>query len=450
MKTVQLLVPIGMSLLFASFGLAQGTVRDASLSVGVFASGLSNPTGFVFLPGSSDAFVIEKDTGRVQLISNRAVASTALDLPVANDSERGLLGIALHPQFTANGFVYLYHSSATADGGPIISNRVDRYVWNGSQLLFNRRILNLPGTPGPNHNGGRILFGPDGKLYGVIGDLNRRERTQNVTTSRQLSLSSVVFRVNDDGSVPRDNPFFSAAYRGRNRLLNRIYAYGVRNSFGLRFEPKTKRLWDSEAGVNTFDELNEVNPGFNSGWVQIMGPRSRNRGQALDLVDLGPRARYADPKFSWRQVITPTALDFVQDVALGSKYQRDLLVGDYEGNLYDFDLSRNRRSLLLTGALRDGVADSPAELNSVLLGSSFGVVTDLQARPDGLFVLSLDQGQLYRVSLTSLPGAMDPALISSSAPVGVVPEPGSILLVVAAVIGLTVRGRRSQQKAQNR
>ena len=208
MKLISCALGIGLAGLPASLALAQPTLKDPSLAVQTWVSGLNAPTGVAFLPaGGGDAFILEKDTGRVQFIHNRAISGTALDLAVANDSERGLLGIALHPKFASNRFVYLYYSAAKADGGKIQGHRIDRFTWNGSNLVFNKRILNLPGTPGPNHDGGKIVFGPDGKLYAAIGDLNRRERTQNVASNR-LSLSGVIMRLNDNGTAPRDNPFF--------------------------------------------------------------------------------------------------------------------------------------------------------------------------------------------------------------------------------------------------
>jgi glucose/arabinose dehydrogenase len=132
--------------------------------VQTWVKGFSGPTGLAFLGDSGDAFVIEKATGRVKLVRNRAVVSTVLDLPVANDSERGLLGVALSPQFATDRHVYLYYTASTVDGGKAFDNRVDRYVWNGSTLTLDRHIVRMSVDPGPNHDGGKITFGPDNKL----------------------------------------------------------------------------------------------------------------------------------------------------------------------------------------------------------------------------------------------------------------------------------------------
>jgi aldose sugar dehydrogenase len=440
MRFTRVLPPItSIVVLCTSIASAGGpTLRDPSLGLDAWVSGLNTPTGLTFLPGGGgDAFIIQKDNGQVQLMHNRAITGTALDLAVANDSERGLLGIALHPQFSSNHFVYLYYSAARNDGGTILSNRIDRFVWNGSNLAFNKRILNLPGTPGPNHDGGRLAFGPEGKLYASIGDLNRRERTENVTGSNRLSLSGVIMRLNDNGTAPTDNPFFGSG--GAASVVNRIYAYGVRNSFGLAFDPKTKLLWDSEPGVESYDEINTVTAGFNSGWVRIMGPRSRHGGTTGPLVSLGAKAKYADPQFSWRSAITPTGMAFLNTSALGAAYNRDLFVGSNDGFLYDFSLVKNRKALSLSGPLADRVADNSSanplgEQTALLLGSGFGVISDVVSDSNSLFVMSLDSGTLYRIRPAGLGTQMGPPSI---------PEPSGVLLLAgAAIIGLAHRPRR--------
>jgi glucose/arabinose dehydrogenase len=170
-------------------------------------------------------------------------AGQVLDLAVDSASERGLLGIALPPGFPGISFVYLYITESatgadTAGSPPPLGNRVYRYTWNGSALVSPVLIVSLPVTPGPNHNGGVILFGPDGKLYVVIGDLNHNGQLQNIATGPPPDDTGVILRLNDDGSVPLDNPFVSL---GGN--LAKYYAYGFRNSFGMAFDPVTAKLW---------------------------------------------------------------------------------------------------------------------------------------------------------------------------------------------------------------
>ena len=186
-------------LIFASSALAQ-SITDSNLRIQRWVKGLDQPTGLAFIDNAGTALALEKATGRVRVISGKTITGTALDLPVASDSERGLLGIALSPTFATDHFVYLYYTRAANDGGSPTDNRIERYTWNGSTLAFNRKIISLPATPGPNHNGGRIAFGPDGKLYAVIGELNRNELTSNFENSGALNRIGSILRLNPSGS----------------------------------------------------------------------------------------------------------------------------------------------------------------------------------------------------------------------------------------------------------
>jgi glucose/arabinose dehydrogenase len=380
--------------------LAQG-VDDPSLKVQKWATGLSLPTGIQFLPDGR-ALILEKETGQVKIMSGRTIAGTALDLPVATDSERGLLGIALSPNFASDNFVYLYYTAAAKDGGAPISNSVKRYTWNGSTLAFNKKIIDLPATPGPNHDSGQIAFGPDGKLYIAIGDLNRNEETSN-HNNHTLSDIGAILRVNPSGSPVTTNPFYSASNTGAKKPLNFIFGYGIRNSFGMDFDPISKSLWETENGPESFDEINRITPGFNGGWESILGPLSRNGKDPRTLVSLGPAAHYSDPKFSWASPVAPTAAFFMPTARLGAKYRDDLFVSTYkDGRILDFNLSPSRKTLALTGPLADGVADNTsdiaAEQGQLDFGSGFGSITDLTDGPGGMYVLAYDSGTVYRIT----------------------------------------------------
>jgi glucose/arabinose dehydrogenase len=308
------------------------------------------------------------------------------------------LGIAVHPNFPTAPFVYLYYTESSDVGdttGSPLANRVYRYTWNGAALVSPVLILDLPVTPGPNHNGGTMTFGPDGKLYVVIGDLNRDGQLQNFSAGPAPDNTGVIFRVNNDGSAPNDNPFFAL---GGN--LAKYYAYGIRNSFGLAFDPITGELWDTENGPNSYDEINLVLPGFNSGWEQIMGPDSRDP-QGLGNLVFFPGSHYADPRFSWFNPVGPTALVFLNSARLGVEYQNHLFVGDINnGNLYRFRVNATRNGFdFASPGLSDLVADSNAEFQEVLLGTGFGGITDLKVGPDGLlYVLSFGLGRIFVIS----------------------------------------------------
>jgi aldose sugar dehydrogenase len=375
------------------------TLRDPLLEVAQLVSGLHSPTIMAFI-GPDDILVLQKNDGKVRrIIGGELQSGHVLDVAVDNASERGLLGMAVHPQFPSTPFIYLYYTQSSTgsdtSGSPTPrGNRVYRYTWDGTLLTHPTRILSLPVTPGPNHDGGIITFGPDEKLYVVIGDLNRNGKLQNFPAGGSPDNTSVVLRLNDNGSVPRDNPFFSQ--KGK---LAKYYAYGVRNSYGLAFDPVTDTLWMTENGPNVYDEINMVDPGFNSGWEQIMGPNSRDP-QSLEDLFVVPGSHYSDPEFSWLDPVGPTALVFLHSTKLGPQYENNLFVGDINnGNLYRFSLNAARDGFTFQGVgLTDQVADNATELNEVIFGTDFGGITDLKVGPDGLLYVVSFSGSLYVIS----------------------------------------------------
>ena len=214
---------------------------DSNLRVRTVVENLDQPTSTAFL-GPNEFFVLEKATGQVKRVMNGVVMGTVLDLAVNSGSERGLLGIALHPNFPVTPQVYLYWTESTTGADttvlsetPLLGNRVDRFVWDGSTLTFDRNIIRLRALQPPfaaeptpaagrgNHDGGVIKFGPDGKLYIFIGDVGRRGWMQNLLNGPRgpgfdddnfggpepddAHLTGVILRLNDDGTTPADNPF---------------------------------------------------------------------------------------------------------------------------------------------------------------------------------------------------------------------------------------------------
>jgi glucose/arabinose dehydrogenase len=362
--------------------------------------------------GLGDILVLQKGNGHVRRVINGVLQpDPVLDVAVDGASERGLLGIAIHPNFPVSPFVYLYYTESSngsdTSGSPApLANRVYRYTWNGSALVSPQLLLDLPVTPGPNHNGGTMTFGPDGKLYVVIGELNRNGQLQNFFGAAAPDDTGVIFRINDDGSAPSDNPFFS---QGGN--LAKYFAYGIRNSFGVAFDSATGKLWDTENGPANYDEINLVEPGFNSGWRRIMGPSIRDAQGTSDLV-IFSGSHYADPKFSWFNVVAPTGIVFTNVATLGVDYQDSVVVGDVNnGNLYRFRLNPTRDGFLFTNPnLGDLVADNGAELQELIWGTGFGGVTDLKVGRDGLlYVLSFSLGKIFVVS--RFPSALAAAVL---------------------------------------
>jgi len=631
-KCSNLAVHLTCTFLAALFGLpsmlnAQGpSLVDPNLRVRTVIENLDQPTSMAFL-APNDFFVLEKATGQVKRVVNGVVQSTVLDLAVNSGSERGLLGIALHPDFPATPHVYLYWTESTTGADtdvlsetPLLGNRVDRFVWNGSMLTLDQNIIRLralqpafereptPAAGRGNHDGGVIKFGPDGKLYIFIGDVGRRGWLQNLLNGPyqpgdplfgtddnfggpepdDAHLTGSILRLNDDGTTPADNPFtgighvfvarleggqevppnastakgyaafflnqegtalrfivtvtgldftgtqtadpsddllaahiHAPAPRGMNasvrfgffgqpfndtnpndvvvtpfasgvggtifskwdrdegnnttltaqlpnilaglsyinfhtrRLpggeirgqieenlqvaanLHKVFSYGLRNSFGFDFDPKSGNLWLEQNGDDTFTELNLVEPGMNGGWIQVMGPIARidqfkliettmfggnlqqSRWPPTNIADspeeararmvMLPGAHYSDPEFSWKFEVAPAGLGFISSRALGPQYEGDMIVGAARttllgGNLFRFNLTGNRRNIAVDDPrLEDRVADNLfkfdiTESESLLFGTGFGIGTDIHTGPNGnLFVVSLSNGAIYEI-----------------------------------------------------
>jgi aldose sugar dehydrogenase len=390
---------------------AQPTINDPNLSAEAVVAGLSFPTSMAFLD-ESNILILEKE-GSVRLVSNGVLQDTpVLQIPVNSQNERGLLGVEIvnESNITAgtapNGgslqsTVFLYFTEEGGEEGEL-RNRVYKYQWNGQSLVNPTLILDLPAGPGTNHQGGKLIVGPDGYLYAIIGELQREGQLQNIQGGPNPDDSGVIFRVNpQDGSAAGDNPF-------QGDPLNRYFAYGIRNSFGLAFDPITGILWDTENGEESYDEINIVNPGFNSGWKAVMGPISAAGISENNLVQF-PGSNYADPVFSWLESFGITDIEFLNSQELGQRYANNIFVGDItQGNLYFFEVNENRNGLNFNTqshpGLSDLVADTDDESSSIMLGTGFTGITDIETGPDGfLYVLTHDRetgdGNLYRIVL---------------------------------------------------
>ena len=395
-------------------------VIDPNLKVEVVAKGLQSPTSMTFL-GPSDILVLEKNTGNVlRVLNGKILGSPLLHANVATAFiEWGLLGIAItrHDQGEEGkpiSYVFLYYTvpgpsinaaAATADG-----NRLYRYELVNNELVNAKLLLNLPAnSPNPlaesNHNGGKVLIGPDQNVYIVIGDVGgHKGQAQNVKRGLPLDGTSGILRVTQDGQ-PVSDPPLGDAYPA-----DLYYAYGIRNSFGIDFDPVTGKLWDTENGPTYGDEINLVGPGFDSGWVQVQGVWKINGpapGPAIggdttnpprNLVTFGDNGVYRAPEFTWLQPVAPTALKFLNSSKLGTQYQNDMFVGDVDtGSIYHFRLNQQRNGLVLTGSLAGKVANTPQESQQLVFAHGFGTITDLQVGPDGyLYVLTIS-GNIYRI-----------------------------------------------------
>ena len=367
---------------------AQPSLRDPNLTVESFVSGISFPTSMLFLD-ENNILVLEKD-GNVRLVSNGMLqAQPLVSLTVDTKNERGLLGAE-----RVGESVFLY---ATVRDGEVI-NRIYKYTLAGAELTNEEVFMDLPGTPATNHQGGKLAVSNDGYLYSVTGELQRDGKDQNIVNGPDPDFSGAILKIDpNDGSPAPNNPFKGD---NPNDPLNWYQAYGIRNSFGLGVDPVTGTLWDTENGAQSHDEINLVSPGFNSGWKLAMGPISDSGITENDLVSF-PNSSYKDPILSFIDSFGITDIEFLNSDKLGAEYSNNAFVGDLGyGNLYRFELNDDRTDFNLDSpGLDDRVVDNDDELASRLFGEGFAGVTDIKTGPDGfLYVLSFDEGTIYRIS----------------------------------------------------
>lgn len=382
-----------------------------NLSIQRIFRGLVYPSNMAFL-GPNDILVTEKTNGTVmRIVNGTLLKEPLLDVNVAVSDERGMLGIAVSKDSKLPRYVYVYFTeSQTKDGDDLqgkkpVGNFLYRYELANNRLVNGKLLLQLPAVPGPHHNAGKVLIGPDNNVYVVIGDVDgSRTYTQNVGNGPPSDGTSVIYRITQDGK-PVGNGILGAT-----SPINKYYAYGIRNSFGMDFDPLTKNLWDTENGPGFGDEINLVEPGFNSGWVKVQGfwiPQTYFGGPVAStppagLVDFGGKGKYSPPEFVWNQTVGVTAIKFLNSDKLGQQYQNTIFVGDINnGNIYHFDLNKNRTSLLLNSSLADKIANTAEERNKIVFANGFAGISDIEVSPyDGyLYILTFhkSQGSIYRI-----------------------------------------------------
>lgn len=260
--------PVFAALILGLFVLAAAS-HAATLPPGFtetrVTGGLSNPTAMAFAPDGR--IFVAQQGGQLRVIKNGTLLPTPfLTVTVSSSGERGLLGVAFDPDFSSNGFVYVYYTATT----PTIHNRVSRFTASGDTAVPGSELVilelnNLSGAT--NHNGGALHFGPDGKLYIAAGENANGSNAQTLG-----NLLGKILRLNKDGSIPSDNPFFGTA-SGDNRA---IWALGLRNPFTFSFQPGTGRMLINDVGQNTWEEINEGVAGSNYGWPATEGPTSNS------------------------------------------------------------------------------------------------------------------------------------------------------------------------------
>jgi glucose/arabinose dehydrogenase len=418
------------------------TVYDSGLRIELVEDGFNFPTTMEFL-GPDDFLILEKDTGLVKrVINGKTLETPLLQIEVSKKDERGLLGVAISERKTpdpADGtqlnnnditrYVFLYAVQCEGKGkSENCENRIYRYeLDNKNNLLINpKMLLAIPSFPESSHVGGIVKVGPDGNLYLTVGNFQRtvpinlyESKSQNYETGHDFDGRGGILRITQDGEPVNE------VILGNEYPLNLYYAYGIRNSFGMDFDPLTGKLWDTENGPYFADEINLVEPGFNSGAEKIFGIwHSDGMGNKLkldessktydiveadkpsDLLYVG-KGYYSPPKFIWDKTVAPTALVFYQFNSLGNQYENDIFVGSADGGrIFNFNLNDQRDGLLLNGPLSDKIANNKEEYQDILFADGFSYITDIKIDPGSgnMYIITGSKasktekfGEVYRI-----------------------------------------------------
>ncbi len=287
-----------------------------SSGVEIIAEGLQAPRS-IDISKDGRIFVSEK-RGSIRVVDNGTLLTEPVgDIKAENIGDAGLLGLTLHPNFTQNHLFYVYYTYSNSTG---LFNKVLMLTESNNRIIDSKTILD--GIPGDEYrDGGRIKFGPDGKLYVSTGDASIPELSQDLD-----SLAGKILRTNEDGTIPQDNPFSNSP----------VYAYGFRNVQGLAWAPNSGALYSSDQGGAGNDEINLISPGKNYGW-----PHEECNSSDDDN-------RYTPPVLCFNPSLEPSGIAFAFSNKLG--YQNHLIVATLKGShLRDIDFDSGSQNTILVG-----------------------------------------------------------------------------------------------------
>ena len=327
------------------------------------ADGLHGPAGFTFLPDGRIVY-LERGTGNVQIFNPRTKTDHRFFTVsgVNGEGERGALGVAVGPAWPNPRSLYVY---ATRSAGGSLRNQIVKITRSGQGASM-QVLLSQPASSSPYHNGGRILFGPDGMLYAIVGDGHDSSNAQDLSGN----LRGKILRMTPSGGVPSNNPINGS----------RIFAFGIRNSFGFAFDPKTGRMWETENGPECNDEINLIVGGGNFGW----GPNETCQGASpTNTNNSGPTPRHL-PKLLFEGTIGITGDAFCDGCGLGAALEGQLFFGDVKGGALRRISLNAAGNDLVGGAVH--VLDAPG-----------GAIYSMETAPNGRIYFS-DSQSIYRLA----------------------------------------------------
>jgi glucose/arabinose dehydrogenase/plastocyanin len=390
------------------------TVNDTTLRVTPVISGLSMPTTMAFL-GPDDFLVLQKG-GTVFRVTNGTISNDPLlNVTVPTELTQGMLGIAISKNPTLNTtYVFLYYTEGVekpANGQDqasvieAVGNKVYLYELVNDKLVNPLLLLQLPAKQNYMDNGGYLRIGPDNNLYLTVGAITGNNisdvetLTQNFLNGTAVDGRAGILRITQDGDPvlnEKGNGLLGDTYP-----LNLYYGYGLKDSFGIDFDPITGNLWDAEPGRFISDEINMIEPGFNGGFEALQGQSIYVPAAAVNLVDFNGTGKYRDPEFVWTQKIVPVGLKFLTSNKLGEEYENDLFVGSFlNGKIYHFDLTEDRNHLVVPDSFtyKQMATWNSTGSEDITFGEGFGGISSLNVGPDGyLYVISFTNGVIYKI-----------------------------------------------------
>jgi uncharacterized protein (TIGR03437 family) len=403
-------LPKALAFLLALFAYAEKSyfVNAATLPAGFSEtqiSGLASPTAMEIAPDGR-IFVCQQG-GALRVIKDGALLPTPfMTLSVDSAGERGLLGVTFEPNFSTNNLIYVYYTVSTSPK----HNRLSRFTANGDVVVpgSEQVLLELDNLSGAtNHNGGAIHFGPDGKLYIGVGE--------NATSSNAQTLSNLlgkVLRINADGSIPTDNPFFNTA-SGKNRA---IWALGLRNPFTFAFQPGSGRLFINDVGESTWEEINDGIAGSNYGWPITEGPTSN--------------PSFRSPLFAYGHGSSSTT---GCAIAGGAFYNPTTVQfpASYVGKYFFADLCSGWIRLF-----------DPTAGTASAFASGISQPVDLKVAPDGsLYYLSIGSGSVFRVQFSAATPSITAQPANQTVTVG---QPATFTVSATGTAPLTYQWQKNQ------
>jgi aldose sugar dehydrogenase len=340
------------------------TITDSNFIIEEYISGLKYPVMIDFL--DEQIVVIEKDLGNVRIIKDGVLVSEPiLNIEVSKTIEEGLIGILV-----SENDVFLHYTTADANN-KTTSNWFQKYAWNGDKLIFEENLIAFHNGNGM-HNSGVMIKNENGDILAGIGDIGDEKSTMQNSFNAEIQTGKIFSLLTPD----------------------EIFAAGIRNTYGIDFDPVTGFLWDTENGPEFFDEVNLVKEKFNSGWNSVQGPI--NDGQKIPFIE---GFEYSDPEFSWERPIGATAIHFVNS-PLFPNNENSVLVGSFhDGILYKFELNEKRNGFVFNNSeLTDLVLHKNDNPNEIILGTGFAGITDIKQGPDGfIYIVTIGDGKIFRL-----------------------------------------------------